>query len=298
MPSDLRSPTKSEPPLSGDAAVLSQQRDANEHLVLAAMRAGDEADAQADRAEELAHHAAELRSVAEFRERLIGIVGHDLRNPLNTMLMASGLLLAHGDLGDADARLVSRIVNSGERMARMITQLLDFTRARLGGGFPLTLARADLGAICSNIVDELRLSSSAAIRLTVAGDLGGTWDADRLSEVVSNLTSNAIDHAAAATPVVIDVHGDDGWVVAAITNHGACIPAADLPMIFEAFRGTESTERGAGHLGLGLYISSEVVRSHGGTLAVRSSDGTTTFTMRLPRTAPPPPRPPLHKATM
>jgi len=287
MQSDRQPSTTSEPPPpSGAAAILRDQREANENLILAALRASEDADTLRDRAEQ-------LRSVAEFRERLIGIVGHDLRNPLNTMLMASGLLLAHGALGDADSRLVSRIVNSGERMARMINQLLEFTRARLGGGFPLMLARTDLGDICRNIVDELRLSASAEIRLDVAGDLTGTWDADRLAEVVSNLTANAIDHAAAGTTVAIDVHADGIAVVAAITNHGVCIPEDELPVIFEVFRSGDGTARTAGHLGLGLYISSEVVRSHGGTLSVRSSDGTTTFTMRLPRVPAPPPSDPI-----
>ncbi len=283
-------------PAVNDAEVLRNQRDANEKLVLATLRARDEADVARgaqESAEQLVDDmretAEELRSVAEFRERLIGIVGHDLRNPLNTMLMASGLLLAHGDLGDADGRLVNRIVNSGQRMARMITQVLEFTQARLGGGFSLQLAPTDLGLICSNIVDELRLSSTAEIRLVAGDGLAGSWDADRLGAVLSNLAGNAIDHATAEGGILIDARADGGSVVVAITNHGACIPPEALPTIFKAFRrGGDDTRRNAGHMGLGLYISSEIVRAHGGTLDVRSADGSTTFTMRLPRLPPPP----------
>lgn len=289
MPPDHRPPQDPEAKTSSDAGMLRDQREANEHLLLASLRAREDADSSRDARESAEHAVEELRSVAEFRERLIGIVGHDLRNPLNTMLMASGLLLAHGQLSDADGRLVNRIVNSGQRMARMISQVLEFARARLGGGFSLLLARTDLGAVCQDIVDELRLSSSAEIRLTSAGDLAGSWDADRLAAVISNLAGNAIDHATPGTTIDIHVRGEDDAVIAEITNHGACISADDLLTIFDPFRrGHDDAKRSAGHMGLGLYISCEIVRSHTGSIKVRSSDGSTTFTVRLPRIPPPP----------
>lgn len=285
MRPDSLPPKEPEQAPSSDADLLRDQREANEKLVLATLRAHDDADLARGAKESAEHAVEEMRSMAEFRERLIGIVGHDLRNPLNTMLMASGLLLGRGELSDADAGLVNRIVNSGQRMARMITQVLDFTRARLGGGFALQLVRTDLGDVCRNIIDELRLHSSAEIVLAVDGDLAGAWDADRLGAVISNIAGNAIDHAASETSVVVHVHGGDAAVVILeITNHGVCIPAEELPTIFKAYRsGAYDTKRGAGHMGLGLYISCEIVRSHGGSLDVRSSDGTTTFTVRLPR---------------
>lgn len=280
--------------------LLRGQSEANEQLVVAALRAEEEADtarraqeAAEERARELKAREEELQATAEFRERLIGIIGHDLRNPLNTMLMVNGLLLARGELSDEDARLVTRSVTSGQRMTRMIGQLLEFTRARLGGGFQLELAAADLGEICRNIADELRIGSSAEVRVALDGDLTGNWDADRLSEVVSNIAGNAIDHAAPGTPVVIRAHEDGGAVVVEITNQGACIPRDLLPEIFNAFRRARAGSNphaDGGHLGLGLYISSEIVRSHGGTLEVRSIDETTTFTVRLPRVSTPPPR--------
>jgi len=277
---------------TAEDGVMREQRDANEQLVLATLHAQEEADTArgAQRSAEQVvidgqEREEKLRIVGEFRERLIGIVGHDLRNPLNAMLMASGLLIARGNLDDTDARLVNRIVNSGQRMTRMINQLLEFTRARLGGGVTLDLARVDLGEICRNITDELRVGSDVDIRVTLAGDLVGSWDGDRLAEVLSNITGNAIGHATAGTPVLVHVHEDGDSVVGEISNQGIDIPPHILPSIFDAFARAPS-QGAAGHLGLGLYISSEIIRSHGGTLAVRSANGTTTFAMTLPRAVP------------
>ena len=267
-------PTEIQPPPAEptDAEILSDQRDANEHLVLATLRAQGEAE--------------ELRSVAAFRERLIAIVGHDLRTPLNSILIASRLLIAHGDLGDADGRLVDRIVDSGQRMARMISQVLDFTRGTLGGGISLALTPADLGAILRDVVEEHRLGSKADIQLEIAGDVTGHWDGDRLAVVASNLVGNALDHGSSATPVTVAVRGHGAMVVVEISNRGPTIPLALLPTLFEPFRSGVEGGR-VGHMGLGLYISSEIVRSHGGTLEVRSADGSTTFTLSLPRTSRP-----------
>jgi signal transduction histidine kinase len=228
------------------------------------------------------------RELAEFREKFIGIIGHDLRNPLNTIVMAAGCQLAHGSLTDEDARFANRIVTSAHRMARMIGQLVDFTRARLGGGFDLKLEPTDLGEVCRDIVDELSVGASAEFRQTAEGDVSGTWDNDRLAEALSNIAGNAVDHSAPGTPILIHVRGESEAVVVEITNQGACIPPAILPVIFKAFRRAKANAHipSNGHLGLGLYIASEVVRSHGGKLDVRSSDGSTTFTMWLPRSLP------------
>lgn len=288
-----RLPTSPDPKASSDATVLRDQRDANEQLVLATLRAHENADlaraeltSAADAAGELRVSAAELRSIAELRERLLGIVGHDLRNPLNTIIMASGLMLARGELSEADSRLVPSVINSGQRMARMIGQLVDFTRARLGGGFAVTRQEADLGEVCRNIAEELRIGAQAEVRVATAGDLTACFDPDRLAEVISNLAGNAIDHATASTPILIDARADGAFVVATVTNQGAVIPAELLPLIFTAFRQMDDgvVKRSNDHLGLGLYIANEIVRCHGGSLTVRSADGTTTFTMRLPRT--------------
>jgi signal transduction histidine kinase len=248
---------------------LRDLREANERLVLEALRASTSED--------------DLRVTAEFRERLIGIIGHDLRSPLNAILMAAGLLVAGDHLTDTEAQLAGRILDSGRRMKRIIAQLLDFTHARLGGGFETNLTLVDLAPLCEQIASELRLGAKAHIDVDVRGDVTGMWDVALLGETISNLCANAVEHAKPGTPVAIDVHdAGGGAVVVAVTNFGAPIPEETMQTMFEPFRqGTEMTR--TGHLGLGLYIAREVVRSHGGSLEVESRDGSTTFTIRLPR---------------
>jgi signal transduction histidine kinase len=227
---------------------------------------------------------AELVATGEFRERMLSIIGHDLRNPLNAIIMACSVLDGRGNLNAADALLVSRIVSSGQRMTRMISQLVGFTQATLGGDFELVLAATDLGDVCRNIAEELRLSSSVTINVTTEGNLVGVWDADRLAEVVSNIAGNAVDHATPGTSVLIHCRVEGEVVLAEITNSGAGIPPELLPLIFNAFRrGQLSEKSSSGHLGLGLYIASQIAHSHGGTLVARSADGSTTLTLGLPR---------------
>jgi signal transduction histidine kinase len=269
-------------------------RDANEHLVLAALRSAEEADSE--RAARLAAEKAsgqfkvavdELRVTAEGRERLLATIGHDLRTPLNAMTIAAALMGARGGLSEADQQLATRIVESGGRVARMITQLTDFTQTRLAGGFTLRCDWIDLGQLCLSVAEELRIGAEVEIRQTSVGDLRGSWDPDRLADLVSNLTGNALRYATQGTPVVIEARATEHAVIVEVTNCGASIPPALLPVIFEPFRrAKDDTRSRAGHLGLGLYIASEIARSHGGSLNVRSAQGTTTFTLSLPRTSP------------
>jgi signal transduction histidine kinase len=268
-----RGPTASE-------AELSRLRQAvNEELVLSSLRAFEAVDAAEER-------AADLLVMGELREELLGILGHDLRRPLGAMMMGINVLVARGNLTDADARVASRILVSGDRMNRMISQILEFTCARLGGGLMLELGPADLGDVCRAVAEELELAASVSVECTVDGDLTGTWDADRLTEVLSNIGGNAIEHARPGTRIALHAYCAGTDVVVDICNEGQPIPPDLLPHIFEPFRRAKpGASSKAGNLGLGLYIASEVVLAHGGELVARSSGGTTTFTMRLPRDA-------------
>ena len=288
MPSNDQFPdTPSQP----NASLLLDQRAANERLLLAALSAQEDAEqahsgrlVAEDESDLLRVKTAELVAAAEFRERLLGIIGHDLRNPLNTMLVAAQLLAKRSQLPAEDAWLARRIVDSGQRMARMIEQLTSFTRARHDGGFELDLRPCDLGVICRSVVEELRLSSGTEILLTTTGALEGTWDADRLAEVLSNVIGNATGHATSGTPVTVVAHEQGSGVVIEIGNEGESIPPELLETIFSAFgRGQTNSRRESGHLGLGLYISSQILLSHGGTINVQSSAGSTTFSIDLPR---------------
>jgi PAS domain S-box-containing protein len=255
-------------------------REANQHMVSATIRAQELAEEAEAAKARLTESERELREVAEFREMFIGIVGHDLRNPLGSIGTTAASLLRHGKLDEKAKTQVTRIIGSSKRMTRMISQLLDLTRARLGGGFPLEPKLTDLGEVCRNVVEEFE----APIQLEVEGDVTGTWDPDRLAEALSNIAGNAIEHAAPGTTVAVKAHADGPEVVVEISNRGAPIPADVLPFIFEPFRRASQHERSAtGNLGLGLYIAKQIVHSGRGTLAAYSADGLTTFLMRLPR---------------
>jgi signal transduction histidine kinase len=221
------------------------------------------------------------RELAEFREMFIAMLGHDLRNPLASIVMSAAAQLRRDELGPKDAKRAALIIRGGHRMQRMIAQLLDFTRIRLGGGFPIEAKPADLREICRNVLDEFEASTD----LEVEGDLTGTWDEDRLAEVLSNLVGNAIAFARPGTAVLVKAYAEGAEVVVEIMNQGEPIPADVLPFIFQPFRQARSTPLATGNLGLGLYIAHQISLSHGGTLDAHSADGKTVFVMRLPRRA-------------
>jgi signal transduction histidine kinase len=229
----------------------------------------------------------ELRRTAEFRERFLGIVSHDLRNPLNAIGLSAGVLLRE-ELPVRARKAAARISESANRMARMIGDLLDFTRGRLGGGIPISRQPADLRLICRPVLEELRVARpERELRLQVEGDLQGEWDGDRLAQVVGNLVKNALDYSPENHPVTVTLREEGAWVVLEVHNLGEPIAPHLLPQLFEPFRRGMRNEEGyqnAG-LGLGLFIAHQISRAHEGTLEVRSThEEGTTFTLRLPRT--------------
>ncbi|MEO7109210.1 MAG: HAMP domain-containing sensor histidine kinase [Polyangiaceae bacterium] len=270
---------------------IHDQAEANEKLVLATIRSEEAADSAREQTlsatgemNVLRANEIELLATAEYRELMMAILGHDLRSPLNAISLGAQLLMNGRGVDEPDTKVLKRIVSSSERMSRMIVELLDFTRARLGGGFLLSRTQTDLGELCSNIVDEVRVGAPVEIRLSVGKHVNGHWDSDRIAEVISNIVSNAVAHATVGTAVTLDVRAEDDGVSASITNHGVTIAPELLEAIFLPFRrGAERPAQRDGHLGLGLYIAYEIVRAHGGTLGVRSSEGTTTFLLALPR---------------
>jgi signal transduction histidine kinase len=218
-----------------------------------------------------------------FQEGFIGILGHDLRNPLSAILV-SAELLGHRALAEPDAKAVARIRSSSQRMTRMIHQLLDLTRTR-SGGIPVQPRPVDLAELAHRVVDELEIAhpeQRMALAVETAAT-GGEWDADRLAQVISNLVGNAIDHGR-GEPIEVRIGDDGARATLSVHNQGEPIPAALLPAIFEPFRrGDHARPSG---LGLGLYITRQIVIAHGGEIEVESSADTgTTFRVRLPRAA-------------
>jgi PAS domain S-box-containing protein len=215
------------------------------------------------------------------RELFLGILGHDLRNPLNTIVASLYSLEKNGP--DPVRRIGSRMSRAADRMARMIDHLLDFTRARLGEGIPIQPTPGDLGEICSDVVEELEAQQPGRVRLDSAGDLGGQFDADRIKQAVSNLIVNAVVHGSADAPVLVRLSAEGHEIRLEVSNRGTPIPAADREVIFEPFRRSHMSEvRDSSGLGLGLYIAREIIRSHGGSIDVESDPAETRFVVRLP----------------
>jgi len=230
------------------------------------------------------------RQTALFREQFLGILGHDLRNPLQAISGNAGLLLRYGGLTEPQRKAVNRISISADRMARMINDLLDFTRTRLGGGYPVSRARMNVHDVLRQVVEELEVAHpQRRFELSLSGNGWGDWDADRIAQAASNLVGNAVQYSPEDSPVQVLAKDDGDGVCVQVHNLGLPIPAERLPHIFDPFVRGQDGSKGQGRmgLGLGLYITHEIVRAHNGTLRVTSTEAEgTRFWMNLPRYAP------------
>jgi signal transduction histidine kinase len=230
----------------------------------------------------------QLTSELDFRERMMGILGHDLRNPLNVVILAADQLMRDQGLPPAAQKRLLRLRRSAARMHEMIETLLDFTRARFMGSVPVSPVPTDLGTIARTTVDDVRaLWPDSAIGLEVRGDPRGEWDPARMTQTIGNLVTNAIAYGEKGGRVQVAVQAEGRDVELTVHNQGAAIPAEIIPVLFEPFRRGAAQDRSPGGLGLGLYIVGEIVKAHGGSIRVDSTDRDgTTFTLKLPRHPP------------
>ncbi|HET9988307.1 MAG TPA: ATP-binding protein, partial [Kofleriaceae bacterium] len=232
---------------------------------------------------ELLANETERRTVAEnasrFADVFIGILGHDLRNPLNAVLMAAQLMRHRQS---ADPKTLDRIESSSRRMSAMVTQLLDLARSRLGGGIEISRKRVLLASVVNAVTDELRLVHPDRAIVVDGGDISGDWDEDRLAQVLSNLVGNALEHGDPSKPVHVRIAQVETKIEISVRNEGTPIPVELLPLLFDPYR--RVTARGARSkgLGLGLFITQQIVDAHGGRIDVHSDDASTTFTVVLP----------------
>jgi signal transduction histidine kinase len=220
-----------------------------------------------------------------FRDQFIAILSHDLRTPLAAITLVAGGLRVSEDNPQRRGRVAATILSSSERMERLIGDLLDLTRARLGGAFPLTTGRTDLREVCEGVIAEHRTAHpEAVLRSDMRGNLAGDWDADRLAQVVSNLVANAIQHGG-GTPITVAAAEEGEMVTLTVHNTGAPIPVEAMPFIFEPLARGHDESAGMGHsIGLGLFIARAVVSAHGGDIRVTSSTvAGTTFRVLLPK---------------
>lgn len=237
----------------------------------------------------------EARRRAGFEQHLIGIVSHDLRNPLNAILMAATLLLKREGLDEPQRRSLERIHSSAQRATRMLSDLLDFTQARLGGGIPVVPRRLDLHELTRQVVEEVQLAHPhQRIALEQSGDGRGEWDGDRLAQLITNLVNNALTYGQEHGTVRVRTVGRPDAVLLSVHNMGAPIPAELMSQLFQPLRRGEGKGSRGGHsIGLGLFIVKHIVDAHRGSIRVDSSvENGTTFTVCLPRRPSQAPLPP------
>ncbi|HEU5208682.1 MAG TPA: sensor histidine kinase [Longimicrobiales bacterium] len=235
--------------------------------------------------------AAFDQSVEQSKELFIGMLGHDLRTPLGAILTSALFMLESGSLQPTQRDLTARIVEAARRTTRMVGDLLDFTRSRLGDGIPVAREEVDLEDLVLKVVDEVVSSGpDSQIRVRCTGDLQGEWDAARLRQALTNIVVNAVQHGEAGQPIAVEARGEAEIVSVAVHNKGAVIPGDQLDGIFNPlkdrrFPGRRSAPRGpTDSLGLGLYIAERIVSAHGGYIEVESGPDTgTTFTVNVPR---------------
>lgn len=224
--------------------------------------------------------AAEGRAL--FAEQLIGIVSHDLRNPLAAITMASQLL-GRRDLPPKQAQILAHITHAAERAQRLVADLLDFTLRQVGRGIAVSLKPVDLHTLVGECLDELSLVSPGhTLTHLRVGQGRFIADSDRLYQLIGNLVANAMAYGTAEGGVTVSSRFED-QVIIAVHNTGTPIPSELLDNLFEPMiRGSHDNAQ-LRSVGLGLFIVREIVRAHRGDVGVTSSiEGGTTFTATFP----------------
>jgi signal transduction histidine kinase len=228
------------------------------------------------------------QDVSNSKEMFLAMLGHDLRTPLGAIMMSVQFMLDTKELNEPHLTLATRIKSSAGRMQKMIGDLLDFTRSRLGGGIPIVRADMSMEKAVHDVVAEIGASRpDRIIKLDARGGERGEWDCARISQALTNIIGNAVEHGSAGTPVTVVVTHNDDDVAITIHNSGKPISVEHLNGIFGAMKSREAvsgTSGAYGNLGLGLYIAERIVHAHGGRIDVESSEQQgTTFSVHLPR---------------
>lgn len=238
------------------------------------------------RKQALAHELRARTEALRINEMFMAVLSHDLRTPLQSIVAAASVLKRQPS-PDKTALMADRVLGASQRMGHMIEDLLDVTRIRQAGGLALQLGPAHMQTLVQRTLDEVATSHpERPIDSTLAGDLAGTWDAERLCQVITNLVGNALHHGSADHPVRIAVDGTRPEEASITVSNGGTIPAGLLPHLFDPFRGGEREPGRHQGLGLGLFIAHQIVRAHHGTIEARSRNDVTSFRVTLPRHAP------------
>lgn len=240
--------------------------------------------------QKLVAERTDLHAIAQDRalvaEQMIGIVSHDLRNPLGAIQMGAALLSSQ-QLPAPQQRVVDRILRATDRASRLIVDLLDFTQARLGRGLATSLAPIALHDVVGDTLEELRLAHpQRALVHERVGEGMCIADGGRLAQLVGNLVSNAVAYGDAEAPITVTSTIGGASCSIAVHNAGRPIPAELQATLFEPLTRGHHEGNAARSIGLGLFIVREIARAHGGTVELRSSleDGTT-FDVSWPQSA-------------
>lgn len=231
--------------------------------------------------------AAALRRATEverMRDLFIGMLGHDLRNPLAAISMAARLVSRSDQVSTPMDAIGARLSSSSDRMKRLVDQMLDFSRLQAGQGLGIHAEPTDMHALVDNLVDELCVAyPGCEVRVEHVGDAVIPLDPDRMGQVVSNLVGNARHHGATGRPIRVRVTGDVAAVVFEVFNEGPPIPPERMSELFNPYKRQASGSKQSSGLGLGLYITHEIVQAHRGTIDVESDAAGTIFRVTLPR---------------
>lgn len=242
-----------------------------------------------ERERDLLASVAARERASEFERQLIGIVSHDLRTPLASILMAAEQATRNGRADPLTARQLERIRTAAQRATRLINDLLDFTRERNAGHIPVQARSCCLRELVTQAIEDAEsMFPGRAIRYSDHHEQPEIfWDPDRITQVLSNLLTNALKFSPPTSAVTVTTRIEGEGAVLAIHNEGPAIPGERQATLFEPFQRGDPNARARASLGLGLYIARQIARAHGGEIEVRSVDGEgTTFTVRLPLRAP------------
>lgn len=223
--------------------------------------------------------------VEQARNLFLGMLGHDMRNPLNAIQLTAGYLSAL-NAGEAVSEAAHRLIRSGSAMQALLDDLMDFNRTRLGLGIRVAPSDLDLAQSVSDEVEQFRATHpQRQINLTVSGDCRGRWDGLRVQQVLRNLLGNALKYGDADVPVRVALRGEDAGVRLEVANTGPTIDATRTAELFDPLRRGVACRQDdrPDSLGLGLFIVREIMRAHGGEVGVRCDAGEVTFAVYLPR---------------
>lgn len=236
-------------------------------------------------AESVGHFHAEME---RSRNLLLGMLGHDMRTPLNAIVATASYLTAI-NAGDHVTEAAERLIRSGASIRDLLDDLVDFSRTQLGVGIRIEAADVDLAAELGDELDLLRTAhADARIDLSVSGSERGCWDSRRVRQIVRNLVSNAVEHGAPKSPVRVSLTCAEDEAVIEVSNHGGAIDPSIIEQMFQPLRRGQSAggQGRSEHLGLGLFIVRIIAEAHGGEVGVRSDGSETAFQVRLPRIPP------------